>query len=87
MPLGTGAILVRQENGCSLSGFMEDDDDVMQKPVFLLVLWIYFCINKGYCGVEDYQFREFNKKTVVHAGVQEDLLLFCHLSAAEGKIF
>lgn len=84
MPPGTGAILMRQENGCSPSGFMEND--VMQEPVFLLVLWIYFCINKGYCVVEDYQFREFNK-TVVHAHVQEDLPQFCCLSAAEDKIF
>lgn len=66
---------------------LQGENDVMQKPAFLLVLWIYFCINKSDCVAEDYQFREFNKKTVVHAGVQEDLPLFCHLSAAEGKIF
>lgn len=83
MPLGTGAILVRQENGCFPSGFMENI--VMQQPVFLFVFWTYFCVNKSYCVVKDYQFREFNKKTVVLVGVQEDLL-FCHLLAAEGKI-
>lgn len=57
----------------------------MQQPVFLFVFWTYFCVNKSYCVVKDYQFREFNKKTVVLVGVQEDLL-FCHLLAAEGKI-
>lgn len=77
--------MVSQGNGWSPSGSREGG--VMQQPVFSFVFWIYFCINQRAFD-KGYRFNAFSKRPVVHmdVGVQDDLLVRCHLLDAEGRI-
>lgn len=85
MLLKINTILVSQGYGCSPSGSREDG--VVQKPVFLFVFWIFFCISQR-VSIKGYRFSAFNKRPVVHMDVcvQEDLLVCCHLFDTEGRI-